>query len=78
MLSGIPLFPEQASPAVDSLYVFVTAVTAFFALLVVVFVVVFAIKHRDKTRLELGWSIIPFFISMAIFGWASVVFFGPR
>ena len=25
--------------------------------------------------LELGWSIIPFFISMAIFGWATVVFF---
>lgn len=90
MLSGISLFPEQASnlaPAVDNLYFFVTAVTAFFALLVVVFVVVFAIKYRDKTGekvgapitgsvpLELGWSIIPFFISMAIFGWATVVFF---
>jgi cytochrome c oxidase subunit 2 len=90
MLEGIPLFPEQASnlaPEVDNLYFFVTAVTAFFALLVVTFVIVFAVKYRDRTgervgapitgstRLELGWSIIPFFISMAIFVWSTVVFF---
>ena len=89
MLFGIPLFPEQASsiaPEVDSLYVFVTAITAFFALLVVVCVIVFAIRYRDKAGdrvgapingsipLELVWSIVPFFISMAIFGWATVVF----
>ena len=90
MLSGIPLFPEQASslaPEVDNLYFFVTAVTAFFALLVVVLVIVFAIKYRDRTGekvgapitgsipLELGWSIFPFFVSMAIFGWATIVLF---
>jgi cytochrome c oxidase subunit 2 len=90
MLEGIPLFPEQASnlaPEVDNLYFFVTAVTAFFALLVVTFVIIFAVKYRDRTgekvgapitgstRLELGWSIIPFFISMAIFVWSTVVFF---
>ena len=90
MLSGIPLFPEQASTLaseVDNLYFFVTAVTAFFALLVVVLVIIFAVKYRDppgekvgapitgSIPLELGWSIIPFFISMAIFGWATIVFF---
>lgn len=90
MLSGIPLFPEQASnlaPEVDNLYFFVLAVTGFFALLVSVLVVVFAIKYRDTTGqkvgapitgsipLELGWSIIPFFVSMAIFVWATVVYF---
>jgi cytochrome c oxidase subunit 2 len=90
MLSGIPLFPEQAStiaPAVDNLYFFITAVTAFFALLVVVLVTVFAIKYRDRTGdrigeqihgsipLEIGWSLIPFLISVVIFGWATVVFF---
>jgi cytochrome c oxidase subunit 2 len=89
MLEGIPLFPEQASnlaPEVDNLYFFITAVTAFFAVLVVVLVIVFAVKYRDKTGekvgapitgsipLELGWSIIPFFISMAIFAWATIVF----
>ena len=90
MLSGIPLFPEQAStlaPAVDNLYFFITAVTALFALLVVVLVTIFAIKYRDRTgdrvgepihgslSLEIGWSIIPFLISMVIFAWATVVFF---
>src|SRR4029453_3333063 len=52
-----------------------------------ILVVIFAIKYRDKTGdkvgapitgsipLELGWSILPFFISMAIFVWATVVFF---
>ena len=90
MLEGIPLFPEQAStlaPEVDNLYFFVTAVTAFFALLVVVLVIVFAVKYRDHTGervgapitgsipLELGWSIIPFLVSMVIFAWATIVFF---
>ena len=90
MLSGIPLFPEQAStlaPQVDNLYFFVVAITGFFAVLVAVLVTIFAIKYRDPTGdrvgapitgsipLELGWSILPFFISMAIFAWATLVFF---
>ena len=90
MFSGIPLFPEQAStlaPAVDNLYFFVTAVTAFFALLVVVLVIIFAIKYRDKTGekvgapihgsipLEIMWSLIPFLISIVIFAWSADVFF---
>ena len=90
MLEGIPLFPEQASnlaAEVDNLYFFVTAVTAFFALIVVVLVIVFSVKYRDRTGekvgspitgsipLELGWSILPFFVSMAIFAWATIVFF---
>ena len=48
MLSGIPLFPEQASnprPEVDNLYFFVTAVTAFFALIVIIGVVIFSISY---------------------------------
>lgn len=90
MFEGIPLFPEQASnlaPEVDTLYFFVTAVTAFFAVLIVILVIVFSIKYRDRTGekvgapitgsipLELGWSIIPFIISMVIFAWATIVFF---
>src|SRR6187402_262850 len=90
MLSGIPLFPEQAStmaPVVDNLYFFILAVTAFFALLVVVLVLYFAVKYRDDTGLkigapitgsiplEIGWSLVPFFVAMAIFVWATVVFF---
>jgi cytochrome c oxidase subunit 2 len=90
MLSGFQLFPEQAStlaPEVDNLYLGVIAITAFFAIIVVVCVTYFAIKYRDHTGdrvgapitgsvpLELGWSLIPFFVAIGIFIWASVVFF---
>jgi cytochrome c oxidase subunit 2 len=90
MLSGFSLFPPQAStlaPETDNLYLGIVAITAFFALIVVVFVVYFAIKYRDDTGdkvgepitgwmpRELAWSLIPFFISIGIFVWASMVFF---
>jgi len=90
MFSGFSLFPTQASslaPEIDNLYLGVIAITAFFAIIVVVCVIYFAIKYRDHTGdkvgapitgsvpLELGWSLIPFFISIGIFVWASVVFF---
>jgi heme/copper-type cytochrome/quinol oxidase subunit 2 len=75
------------TPEINHLYFGVLATTAFCALIVVVFVVYFAIKYRDDTGdmlgapitgwmpLELGWSLIPFFISFGIFAWASIVFF---
>jgi len=90
MFSGFSLFPPQAStlaPEIDNLYLGVITITAFFAVLVVVCITYFAIKYRDPTGdkvgapitgsvpLELGWSLIPFVISIGIFVWASVVFF---
>ena len=72
---------------VDNLYFFIVAVTAFFAVLVSVLVIVFAAKYHTKDPLavgqpihgsmplELAWSIIPFLISIVIFGWAADVFF---
>ena len=57
MLSGFQLFPEQAStlaPEVDNLYLGVIAITAFFALIVVVCVTYFAIKYRDHTGDRVG------------------------
>jgi cytochrome c oxidase subunit 2 len=84
------IIPEQAStlaPRVDQLYWFIIAVTAFFGILVTVLVVYFAVKYRTddplkvgapitgSIPLELGWSIIPFIISIVIFAWAADVFF---
>jgi cytochrome c oxidase subunit 2 len=72
---------------VDNLYLFIVAVTAFFALAVTIVVIVFAVKYRTNDPLavgarihgsiplELAWSIIPFIISIVIFAWASDVFF---
>jgi cytochrome c oxidase subunit 2 len=90
MFSGFPLFPEQASTLaarVDNLYLFIVAVTAFFGILTSIVVVWFAVKYRTNDPhkvgaritgsipLELGWSIIPFLISIVIFVWAADVFF---
>ena len=90
MWSGIPLFPEQAStiaPTVENLYFFIVAVTAFFGIATSIAVVVFAMKYRTNDPLAVGarihgsipleifWSVIPFIISVAIFAWATVMFF---
>jgi len=90
MFSGIPLFPESASTLasrVDALYLFIVAVTAFFGILVTIFVIAFAIKYRTddpmkigarihgSIPLELAWSIIPFAITIVIFAWSANIFF---
>ena len=90
MFPGISLFPERASALaadVDQLYYFITAVAAFFALVVTIFVIYFAAKYRTNDPmavgariegslpLELAWSIVPFLISIVIFVWSASVFF---
>ncbi len=92
-LFGIPVFPEQASSFamdVDALYFFVTAVSAFFALLVAALVIVFGIKYHRRhagevgariegnLALELLWSVIPTVIAMVMFGWGASVFYHLR
>jgi cytochrome c oxidase subunit 2 len=90
MLSSIPIFPAQASTFaadVDKLYFLILAVTSFFAIAVVIFVAIFAIKYQDHSGtqvgapihgsipLELAWSFIPFVISIGIFAYATIVYF---
>ncbi len=85
------LHPEQASSFagdVDSLYFFLTAVSAFFTLLIFVAIVYFAIKYRRRPgdeepprpilgslRLEILWSVIPFLFSMIFFFWGARTYF---
>jgi cytochrome c oxidase subunit II len=90
---GVPIFPEQASSFamdVDALYFFIVAVSAFFALLVAVLVVIFGIKYHRKRANEVGariegnlpmellWSVIPTVIAMVMFGWGASVFYHLR
>ena len=90
MFTNFPFFPEQASAQaaqVDGIYFFMLAVTAFFSLLIAGLVVLFAIKYRRRHKdevgadihgslaLELLWTIIPFMITMVMFGWGVKVFF---
>ena len=90
MFTNFPFFPQQASEqaaTVDALYFFLLAVTGFFAVLIAVLVVVFAIKYRrthddqvgyaihGSLALELLWTIIPLGITMVMFLWGAQVFF---
>jgi cytochrome c oxidase subunit II len=90
MLKDIPFLPEAASAMageVDLLYLFLIAVSAFFFLLVTALVLYFAIRYRKREGgeaptpvhgslgLELLWTIIPFFLSMTMFGWGAVLYF---
>lgn len=89
-MSGLPLFPEQASTMagrVDALYFFLLAISAFFGLLIATLVVVFAVRYRRRSpderpaailgsvALELTWSLIPLGIVMVIFLWSAEIFF---
>lgn len=89
-MGNIPLFPQQASNfagSVDALYFFILGVTAFFALLVVALVTIFAIRYRRRQAdevgtpvhgalvLEITWTIIPLALAMVMFYWGATVFF---
>jgi cytochrome c oxidase subunit 2 len=90
MFTNFPFFPQQASEqaaTIDALYFFLLAVTALFAALIAILVVVFAVKfhrkHDDEVgvpihgslALELLWTIIPLGITMVMFVWGAQVFF---
>jgi len=90
MNSVSPLFPEQAStiaPQVDALYFFLIGVTVVFTGLIATAMCVFAYKYRRRTEsdvgepihsslvLEIVWTVIPFLIAMAIFGWSASIYF---
>jgi len=88
MWKDFPLWPESASTfssEVDRIYVFLIAMSAFFATLICALVIVFAVKYRRREgrasshiegsiALELTWTIIPFLIVMGLFAWGTRVF----
>jgi cytochrome c oxidase subunit 2 len=90
MWEGFPLIPEQASTiaeGVDLLYYFLSAVSAFFSVLIFAVIFYFAIRYRRRseteipkpihgsTALEILWSAIPFCIVMVMFGWGASLYF---
>jgi cytochrome c oxidase subunit 2 len=92
MFSDFPLWPDRASTMagnVDALYIFLLLVTGMMTLLVFSCVIYFAARYRKQKGvqaekiegsipLEVTWSIIPFFVFMAIFVWGAVVYFKGR
>ena len=90
MSSSLSLFPPGASSVsteMDLLYAFLVAVSAFFTVIVVVMMGYFMVKYRRRHPdevgadihgslvLELTWTIIPFILSMIMFGWGASLFF---
>jgi cytochrome c oxidase subunit 2 len=93
MFENLPLFPPQAStmaPRVDALLYFLSAVSIFFASLIFIAIIVFAVKYRRRPGRENGtpiegnipveifWSVVPLGIVMVMFYWGAVVFFDMR
>jgi cytochrome c oxidase subunit 2 len=72
---------------VDALFLYITAVTLFFSLLIAVLVAVFAVKYRRRseaerprpiigsTRLETFWSLVPLGIVLVMFFWGASLYF---
>jgi cytochrome c oxidase subunit II len=90
LLADIPLWPDQASThatAVDALLAFITGVCGFFAVLIAVLLLVFAVRYRRRAEtdrpapahgslaLELTWSLIPLGFMMAFFFWGARLYF---
>lgn len=90
MFENLPLFPPQAStmaPRVDALLYFLSAVSIFFAALVFIAIVVFAVRYRRRPGRESGvpiegnipveivWSVVPLVIVMVMFYWGAALFF---
>ena len=86
MFSNLPFFPQQASTlaaSVDGLYYFLIVVSAVFGTLIAGAVIFFAIRYRRRSdadrpaemhgslALELTWTLIPFGLSMIMFGWSA-------
>jgi cytochrome c oxidase subunit 2 len=90
MRETLPLFPERASTmaaSVDALYTFLIVVSVFFSLLIALSIIFFAIRYRRRSEterpalvsggmtLEIVWTVIPFLLTMVMFGWGASVFF---
>lgn len=90
MLDSLPFFPPAASTVateVDLLYLFITALSAFFVVLVATLVVVFAVKFRRRHPDEVGadihgslaaeltWTFVPLVLSLVMFFWGADLFF---
>jgi cytochrome c oxidase subunit 2 len=88
-MSGVPLFPDQASVVagrVDLLFFFLIGVTGGVSLVVTVLILYFAIKYRRRPqspptpritgsmKLEVAWSVVPFFIFLVMFFWGAWIY----
>jgi cytochrome c oxidase subunit 2 len=85
-----PLFPDQASTiasGVDAVYFLLTGLSLLFAVIVLFFILFFAIKYRrgstadrsgvvlESRTLEFVWSFVPLVLALAVFVIQAVAYF---
>ena len=90
ILLQVPFLPEQASSfaqEVDMFYLSLWALTIFFSVAVAVAALFFMLKYRRRRideipeqvegamALEITWTVIPFIISLFIFGWGAKIYY---
>jgi cytochrome c oxidase subunit 2 len=91
--SQLPLFPEQASNFagnIDALMFFILVTCVFFSALIT-FVIFFCfVKYRRRSETEIGvnlqgstaleitWTVVPFLLSMVMFGWGASIYVDYR
>ncbi len=89
MYGKFSLFPEQASklaPQVDMLYFALIAMSLFFIVVICSLILIFAVVYRRREGnevarevhehhlIEIGWSIIPLVLGLALFAWGAHLF----
>ncbi|MFN8489436.1 MAG: cytochrome c oxidase subunit II [Caldilineaceae bacterium] len=87
---GLPIMPDSASTMsgrVDTLFTVLVLLALLFAVPVAGLIIYFAVKYRrgstadrsnppeGNTMLETTWIVIPFLLSMGIFGWGARLYF---
>lgn len=90
MQENFRLVPEQASThaqQVDALFWFITAVCAFFTMLICFLVLYFTARYRYRSEadrsgwiashvpLEIAWSVIPLALALVMFFWGAILYF---
>jgi len=75
------------APSVDHLLYYLTAVSVFFILLIFAAIFYFSIRYRRQSEhdlpepvhaglaIEIVWSVIPFILTLVMFGWGASIFF---
>jgi cytochrome c oxidase subunit 2 len=91
--SELPLFPRGASSfagGVDSLFLYLLAVSAFFAGLIFLVILYSFVKYRRRQKMEIGvpihgnmkleaaWIAIPSFFALVMFGWGASIYINMR
>lgn len=91
-LADIPLWPPTASEQagqIDALYIIISVITVVMTLGIFAAIIFFAYKYRREahphatqiegsTRLELFWSITPFFVFLGMFAWGAQIYYAAQ